>query len=627
MIYYKQRQSVFSHTNLGAPKTQGKYYFTRWVGAFVLAGFMMGSIAQEASDSASMLDAQAASADGIEMEADVSGYQAEEEAGAWDGSEIIEFPESEEDFKDPPEGAEALSEESVEGEMVAETTGEEEEEPVDYGAPDEDIPELESSSWDFPPPPEDSVGAADDTEFSEEDEKKADAEVTQEDVDALADEDILPEDEPLLWDSEPDSEGVTADATDNGMIGEEITPSGISMDGSVDKYIGRKWLQFSFRKNTPARGCSPADRGGLKCGTSRAKNSVFANAPPWTFNTSSYTRLHVTDAFQRTDRFKVYDSGKLLGETSKPSGKGSCGSDPGRCYSDRTASSGYFDLNPGKHVITIVPSMSSSNGAAYFLVAKRSGPAKNRGVLQFHSRSYRVSERSRSIAVIVTRRGGSYANVSVRYSTANRSARSKQDYVAKSGTLVWKNGDSRAKVIRVNIVNDTVKESAENFTVHLSNVRGGAKLGSWRATSVTIVDDDKAPLTRCNAVYNAKSRNLYIPLINIPLLDPITGRPIGKSAVFRGSLQLVEGVEDFKVIPSSMSFVKMLTKNNKCHATYSYTNRMITIPYVNVPSVMVVPPNVVVPGPTQVFHVRLQLLPLSEDIFHLVYYRYRYTYK
>jgi len=600
--------------NLGLQNLR-QHYLIPWVSAFILAFFMVGSsIAQEAASDtegeATPLDAQASSTDGA-LEAEASDdVDASDDSDLSDyGAEEYVFPEGELIYKDAePEDV------AGESEMGAEdAAGDEvEEEGFDYSTPDEELPEVEMSAWDVPPPIE-----------------SEDAEPTEAEVEAEADNDILPEEEPLSWDSEADKEGVTADATDDGMVGEDITPSGISMEGSVDRYISRKWLEFSFKKiNTPARGCWPSDRGGSRCAASRAKNSVFANAPAWTFNTSSHIRVYVTDAFDRNDRFKVYDSGKLLGETSKPRGSGNCGSDPARCYRDKSASSGYFDLNPGKHALTIVPSV-NSGGAAYFLVAKRSAPTKSRGVLQFHSRSYRVRENSRSIAVIVTRRGGKYGTVSVRYGTSNGSARSGKDYKGRSGRLIWRNGDSRAKVIRVNIINDSVRESTEYFRVNLGRVTGGAKLGSSRTTSVSILDDDRIPpiSSKCHAVFTAKDRKLFIPLINMPLLDPITGRPVGKAAVFKGTLELVEGVEDFKVLPNSMSFVKMLTKNNKCHASYSYTNRRIHIPYLNVPSVMVVPPNVVAPGPTQVFQAYLQQLPLSDDIFHLIHYRYRYTIK
>jgi len=203
------------------------HYLIPWVSAFILAFFMVGSsIAQEAASDTE--GAQASSTDGA-LEAEASDdVDASDDSDLSDyGAEEYVFPEGELTYKDAePEDL------AGESEMGAEdAAGEEvEEEGFDYSTPDEELPEVEMSAWDVPPPIE-----------------SEDAEPTEAEVEAEADNDILPEEEPLSWDSEPDKEGVTADATDNGMLGEDITPSGISMEGSVDRYISRKWLQFSFR--------------------------------------------------------------------------------------------------------------------------------------------------------------------------------------------------------------------------------------------------------------------------------------------------------------------------------------------------------------------------------------------
>ncbi len=131
----------------------------------------------------------------------------------------------------------------------------------------------------------------------------------------------------------------------------------------------------------------------------------------------------------------------------------------------------------------------------------------------------------------------------------------------------------------------------------------------------------------CHALYSAKDRKLTIPLLDLPLLDPVTGKPTGDTAVFKGEMGLISGVDDFKVVPDSMVFIEMLKGDSKCHAKYSYADRVIKIPFADVPSVMVLPPSVVVPGPTQVFEVTMQQLPMSEDVFHMTEYKYLYTIK
>jgi len=135
----------------------------------------------------------------------------------------------------------------------------------------------------------------------------------------------------------------------------------------------------------------------------------------------------------------------------------------------------------------------------------------------------------------------------------------------------------------------------------------------------------KLPNDCKHAVYTAKDGRLSLPYLDTPLLDPATGRSIGKTGVLKCQLKLVEGVKNFKVIPDSVEFLGLLDKQNKCHAIYFYANRTIKIPIMDVPSVMVLPGGGVVPGPTQIFEVTMQQLPISDDVFQLKGYKYLYT--
>jgi hypothetical protein len=79
--------------------------------------------------------------------------------------------------------------------------------------------------------------------------------------------------------------------------------------------------------------------------------------------------------------------------------------------------------------------------------------------------------------------------VTVKYATANGTAKSTSDYKSVSGTLTWAIGDSSIKTITVPIVNNTTKESAETFSVALSSP-SGAVLGTNKTATITIVDND-----------------------------------------------------------------------------------------------------------------------------------------
>jgi hypothetical protein len=81
-------------------------------------------------------------------------------------------------------------------------------------------------------------------------------------------------------------------------------------------------------------------------------------------------------------------------------------------------------------------------------------------------------------------------NVSVRWATAGGTARSGKDFVARSGRVVFRPGDTTRR-IAVLVRGDRRVEADETFTVRLSNARGGSIL-TGEATG-TIQDDDARP--------------------------------------------------------------------------------------------------------------------------------------
>ncbi|EKD40273.1 MAG: Serine protease [uncultured bacterium] len=103
--------------------------------------------------------------------------------------------------------------------------------------------------------------------------------------------------------------------------------------------------------------------------------------------------------------------------------------------------------------------------------------------------SYSVSEEGGQIVIPVYRQGGTTGMVTVKYATANGTARSGSDYTSKKGTLSWNDGDSAGKSIVVPILNNTTKESSETFRVDLSGITG-ATLGTPKTATVTITDND-----------------------------------------------------------------------------------------------------------------------------------------
>ncbi len=92
--------------------------------------------------------------------------------------------------------------------------------------------------------------------------------------------------------------------------------------------------------------------------------------------------------------------------------------------------------------------------------------------------------------VVVQRRNGSDGIVSVQY-VVNSGTANDQDYIARTGTLTWDEGDTSEQVISIATIADNAFEGAETFTVTLSDVNGGAVL-QQSTTTITITDSTAA---------------------------------------------------------------------------------------------------------------------------------------
>jgi hypothetical protein len=130
-----------------------------------------------------------------------------------------------------------------------------------------------------------------------------------------------------------------------------------------------------------------------------------------------------------------------------------------------------------------------------------------------------------------------------------------------------------------------------------------------------------------HALYDVPTSKLTIPFVDIPLLDPWTGNMTNEVAVFSVELELLAGIEDFSFLPSMAVYVGVANAPDSCHAQYTYAKDekyaaggQLYIPFVDVPSIMVLPPNIHVPGPVRVFEATLRQLAVDSEVFHLSSY-------
>jgi hypothetical protein len=100
------------------------------------------------------------------------------------------------------------------------------------------------------------------------------------------------------------------------------------------------------------------------------------------------------------------------------------------------------------------------------------------------------SEGDGTASFTVTLAPASGSVVTVDYNTVAGTATAGSDFTPKSGTLTFQPGDT-TKAVNVNILQDTLNEADETFTVHLANPSGAA-ITTANGTG-TIVDDDAEP--------------------------------------------------------------------------------------------------------------------------------------
>jgi photosystem II stability/assembly factor-like uncharacterized protein len=110
------------------------------------------------------------------------------------------------------------------------------------------------------------------------------------------------------------------------------------------------------------------------------------------------------------------------------------------------------------------------------------------GLISFQPTAYTVVEGAGSVNVTVQRVGSISVAATVTYSTQSGTATAGSDFTGVNGTLSWPAGDGSTRVITVPIIDDSLAESAENFTVTLTNPTGSL-LGTTVAT-VTITDNE-----------------------------------------------------------------------------------------------------------------------------------------
>lgn len=110
------------------------------------------------------------------------------------------------------------------------------------------------------------------------------------------------------------------------------------------------------------------------------------------------------------------------------------------------------------------------------------------GTFSLVSQNVSVTEDQGTVELVVRRADGSSGHVSFDYSTRSGLASAGPDFVPASGTKLVPDGEADATIV-VELVDDGIFESTENFWVDISTPTNGSALGSWISTEIVIADD------------------------------------------------------------------------------------------------------------------------------------------
>ncbi|MEM6501827.1 MAG: Calx-beta domain-containing protein [Cyanobacteria bacterium P01_C01_bin.89] len=177
------------------------------------------------------------------------------------------------------------------------------------------------------------------------------------------------------------------------------------------------------------------------------------------------------------------------------------------------------------------------------------------GTVGLSSPVVRVNESAVAAEVLVVRSGGSDGAVSVAVSVASGSAITGVDFLANPtpAVVTFGDGDAEPKTVRIPLLDDAVAEGVESFSVQLTNVTGGATLGTTTA-AVNIVDQDQQPAGLVEFAAPNFSVVEGVPLVSVPVVRTggSSGRVTINVAVNNGTA--VEGA-DFRSPPGPIGLV------------------------------------------------------------------------
>ncbi|MBC7929317.1 MAG: hypothetical protein H7Z38_02020 [Rubrivivax sp.] len=175
------------------------------------------------------------------------------------------------------------------------------------------------------------------------------------------------------------------------------------------------------------------------------------------------------------------------------------------------------------------------------------------GTLQFSAPTYSVGEANVTATITVTRTGGSDGAVAVNFATSDGTATPNPsgDYTTTSGTLNFANGDTE-ETFTVAITNDTLDEANETVNLTLSNPTNGASLGVQGTATLTINDDDAAPILQFSAPTYSVGEDSATATITVTRTGGSNAVSVGYATTLNGT---ATAASDYTETSGTLNFV------------------------------------------------------------------------
>ena len=151
------------------------------------------------------------------------------------------------------------------------------------------------------------------------------------------------------------------------------------------------------------------------------------------------------------------------------------------------------------------PKSGASLSSPNYLTVNIDGNANNSSI-SFVQQSVTAAENSGQATILVARNGNANNAVSMEYTVTDDNATQDADYTLATGSLSWEANDTANKQITLDLIDDSLAEEAESFTINLVNPDNTA-VGAIGAITVVIADDDtnNAPTVTLNEDFSVNT--------------------------------------------------------------------------------------------------------------------------